>query len=61
MKSTYDAHTQPLFHNNKILTLQQINSFQIGVFIKLYQNNGLAKGFNNLFQSNNSIYTLLFN
>ena len=48
-RSAYDAHTDPLFKNLKILNLECIYKLQIGKFMYQYRFGLLPYSFNNMF------------
>ena len=48
-RSAFDAHTDPLFKNLKILNLESIYKLQIGKFMYQYRSGLLPYSFNNMF------------
>jgi hypothetical protein len=48
-KETFNAHTDPIFSEVKILKFEKIHLYQLGKFMYLYRNNLLPKSFENLF------------
>ena len=48
-RSAFDAHTDPLFKNLKILNLESIYKLQIGKFMYQYKSGLLPYSFNNMF------------
>jgi len=55
--SHYRAHTSDLFANNKLLNMQQIYQYSIGIFMFKYCNDELPNLFANMFQKNSGIHT----
>ena len=45
-------HSPPLFKGNRILTLRDINTFQVACFVYKSMNNALPLSFNNYFVTN---------
>ena len=50
-KDKFDAHTEPIFNELKILTVEKIYKYHLGQFMYLYQNNLLPKVFDGFFYS----------
>ena len=48
-RTAFDAHTDPLFKNLKILNLESIYKLQIGKFMYQYRSGLLPYSFNNMF------------
>ena len=48
-RSAFDAHTDPLFKNLKILNLESIYKLQIGKFMYQYRSGLLPCSLNNMF------------
>ena len=48
-RSAFDAHTDPLFKNLKILNLESIYKLQIGKFMYQYRSGLLPYSFNDMF------------
>ena len=48
-RSAFDAHTDPLFKNLKLLNLESIYKLQIGKFMYQYRSGLLPYSFNNMF------------
>ena len=57
--SNFDAHTAPLFYENKLLNLKHINNYQTGTFMYRFHNKLLPKSFQNMFELNSNIHSLL--
>jgi hypothetical protein len=55
-KTTYRAHTDPLFKTCKILKLQDIYELQSILFMQSYETNTLPASFNNMFKHNSDIH-----
>ena len=55
-KEKFDAHTDPIFSELKILKFDKIYLYQLGKFMYLYHNNLLPSSFNNLFPCMNQIH-----
>ncbi len=55
-KETFNAHTDPLFAEVKILKFEKIYLCQLGKLIYLYQNNLLPKSFENLFLRTSQVH-----
>ena len=55
--SHYSAHTSDYFANNKLLNMQQIYQYSIGIFMFKYCNDELPNLFANMFQKNSGIHT----
>ena len=53
--SKYNAHTKPLFSRLPLLTVYQLNDFQVACFVYRCIHNLLPKRFYAMFQINNSI------
>ena len=56
-KSKFDANTDSIFKELKLLKFQDILFFQLGQFMFSYKNSSLPTTFNNLFSTNNQIHT----
>ena len=56
-KTTYLAHTRPLFKQYRILKLQQINIFVLGRFMFRLHDKDLPVVFDQMFTRNTSLYT----
>ena len=48
-KDKFDAHTEPIFNELKILSVEKIYKYHLGKFMYLYQNNLLPKVFDGFF------------
>ena len=55
-KETFNAHTDPLFAEVKILKFEKIYLYQLEKFMYLYQNNLLPKSFENLFLRTSQVH-----
>ena len=55
--SAFDAHTDPLFKNLKILNLESIYKLQIGKFMFQYRSGLLPYSFNNMFLVTRQVYS----
>ena len=55
-REAFDAHTDPLFEESKLLKLRQIYLFHLGKFMYLYQNHLLPKSFTNRFIRTNQVH-----
>ena len=55
-KTTYRAHTDPLFKTCKILKLQDIYALQSILFMQSYETNTLPASFDNMFKHNSDIH-----
>ena len=55
--SSYNAHTDPLFHELKILKIDDINFLQTATFMFRYAKNLLPQAFNNFFSYNKNIHS----
>ncbi len=55
-KETFNAHTDPLFAEVKILKFEKIYLYQLGKVMYLYQNNLLPKSFENLFLRTSQVH-----
>ena len=53
----YRAHTKPLFKKHKLLTLNDINTFQTSLFMYKYTTNALPPVFNDYFALNSSFHS----
>ena len=56
-KEKFDAHTDPIFKELKILKLDDIYLFHLGKFMYLFQNNLLPRPFGNLILRTNQVHT----
>ena len=56
-KSKFDAHTEPIFKQNKLLDINNIFKLQAGLFMFSLHNRVLSKQFQSLFQTNSSIHS----
>ncbi|XP_068704692.1 uncharacterized protein [Montipora foliosa] len=56
-KSAFDAHTDPLFKNLKILNLESIYKFQVGKFMYQYRSGLLPDSFNNMFLVTHQVHS----
>ena len=50
------SHTDPLFHENKILKVHDIYLFQLGQFMHKYSKNQLPNIFSNMFIKNSTVH-----
>ena len=57
-RSAFDAHTDPLFKNLKILNLESIYKLQIGKFMYQYRSGLLPYSFNNMFLVTRQVHSL---
>jgi len=55
-KSPYLSHTDPLFKDEGLLTIENINTLQIAVFMYKFHTNDLPETFNNRFVINKQIH-----
>ena len=55
--SSYLAHTAPIFHNLKLLQLNDIHTLQTGIFMFKYTNKMLPPSFSNFFIYNANIHS----
>ena len=55
-KEKFDAHTDPIFKELKILKLDDIYLFHLGKFMYLFQNNLLPRPFGNLILRTNQVH-----
>ena len=55
-KEKFDAHTDPIFKELKILKLDDIYLFHLGKFMYLFQNNLLQRPFGNLILWTNQVH-----
>ena len=56
-RSAFDAHTDPLFKNLKILNLENIYKLQIGKFMYQYRSGLLPYSFNNMFSVTHQVHS----
>ena len=56
-RSAFDAHTDPLFKNLKILNLESIYKFQVGKFMYQYRSGLLPDSFNNMFLVTHQVHS----
>ena len=56
-KDTFDAHTDPIFRDLKLLRLDQIYLYQLGKFMYLYRTGSLSKYFHNYFPMTNEVHS----
>ena len=56
-RSAFDAHTDPLFKNLKILNLESIYKLQIGKFMYQYRSGLLPYSFNNMFSVTHQVHS----
>ena len=56
-KASYNSHTQPLFKEQKIITLEDVFKLNVCKFMYDYHNHNLPKSLLNLFVTNNDIHT----
>ena len=56
-KSKFDAHTEPIFKQNKLLNINNIFKLQAGLFMFSLHNRVLSDQFQSLFQTNSSIHS----
>ena len=56
-KDTFDAHTDPIFRDLKLLRLDQIYLYQLGKFMYLYRNGSLTEYFHNYFPMTNEVHS----
>ena len=55
--SKYNAHTKPLFARLSVLTVYQLNDFQVACFVYRCIHNILPSKFRAMFHANNSVYS----
>ena len=55
-KEKFDAHTDPIFKELKILKLDDIYLFHLGKFMYLFKNNFLPRPFGNLIVQTNQVH-----
>ena len=56
-RSAFDAHTDPLFKNLKILNLESIYKLQTGKFMYQYRSGLLPYSFNNMFLVTHQVHS----
>ena len=56
-KCNYDAHTDPILKNLKLLKFYDINLVQLGQFVFAFKNSILPRKFENIFIRNNQIHS----
>jgi len=56
-KSAHLTHTDPLFHQLKVLKIYDINVLQTAIFVFRYTNNLLPQVFNNFFSFNRDVHS----
>ena len=54
--SPYRAHTGPLFFANRILTVSQINTYTVGIFMFKCFNEGLPSFFDSFYERNDELH-----
>ena len=59
-RTAFDAHTEPLFKNLKILNLKGIYKLQIGKFMYQYKSGLLLYSFNNMFLVTCQVHSFFF-
>ena len=57
-KASYNSHTQPLFKEQKIITLEDVFKLNVCKFMYDYHNHNLPKSLLNLFVANNDILAI---
>ena len=55
--ATYDAHTDPIFKELKILKFAQIHFLQLGLFMFSYNRSILSRKFENMFTLNHQVHS----
>ena len=55
-KSSYDAHTAPLFHNYHLLNLDNIHTLQVGLFMFTVNSKTIPSIFQSMFCKNSEIH-----
>ena len=56
-RTAFDAHTEPLFKNLRILNLKGIYKLQIGKFMSQYKSGLLPYSFNNMFLVTHQVHS----
>ena len=56
-RNAFDAHTDPLFKNLKILNLENIYKLQIGKFMYQYRSGLLPYSFNDMFSVTHQVHS----
>ena len=55
----FNEHSQPLFLQNKVLTLDDIYNYQLGIFLYKHKHSNLPSDFISFFQTNSDFHSLL--